>query len=50
MKQYSSDQELKDALNKAWKELSKKSLKPFLDSLKNGIQELINRKGDKMYY
>ena len=33
-------------LNKAWKKLDEKSLKPFLDSLKNRVQELIIKKGD----
>ena len=37
-KQYFSVQELKDALNKAWKKLDEKSLKPFLVSLKNRVQ------------
>ena len=32
-----SVQDLKEALNKAWKELDEKSLKPFLDSLKNRV-------------
>ena len=49
-KQYFSVQELKDALNKAWKKLDEKSLKPFLDSLKNRVQELIIKKGDKIHY
>ena len=49
-KQYFSVQELKDALNKAWKKLDEKSLKPFLVSLKNRIQKLIIKKGDKKHY
>ena len=49
-KPYSSVLELKDALNKAWKELDEKSLKRFLDSLKNRVKELIIKKGDKIYY
>ena len=48
-KQYFSVQELKDALNKAWKKLDEKSLKHFLDSL-NRVQELIIKKGDKIHY
>ena len=47
-KQYFSVQELKDALNKAWNKLDKKSLKPFLDSLKNRVQELIIKKENKI--
>ena len=31
-------------------ELAKKSLKPFLDSLKNIDQELIIKEGDKIHY
>ena len=46
-KQYFSVQELKDALNKAWKKLDEKNLKPFLVSLKNRVQKLIIKKGDK---
>ena len=49
-KQYFSVQELKDALNKAWKKLDEKSLKPFLDSLKNRVKELIIKKGDNKHY
>ena len=49
-KQYSSVQELKEALNKACKELDEKSLKPFLDSLKNRVEELIIKKGGKIHY
>ena len=45
-----SVQELKDALNKAWKKLDEKSLKPFLVSLKNRVQKLIIKKGDKKHY
>ena len=48
-KQYFSVQELKDALNKDWKKLDEKSLKPFLDSLKNRVQVLIIKKGDKIH-
>ena len=49
-KQYFSVQELKDALNKTWKKRDEKSLKPFLDSLKNRVKELIIKKGDKIHY
>ena len=49
-KQYFSVQELKDALNKAWKKLDEKCLKPFLVSLKNRVQKLIIKKGDKKHY
>ena len=49
-KQYFSVQELKDALNNAWKKLDEKSLKPFLVSLKNRVQKLIIKKGDKKHY
>ena len=48
-KQYFSVQELKDALNKAWKKLDEKSLKPFLVSLKI-VKELIIKKGDNKHY
>ena len=40
-KQYFGAQELKDDLNKTWKKLDEKSLKPFLVSLKNRVKELI---------
>ena len=46
-KKYSRVQERKEALNEAWKKLDEKSFKPFLDSLQNGVQELIIKKGDK---
>ena len=49
-KQYFSVQELKDALNKTWKKLDEKSLKPFLVLLKNRVQELIIKKGDNKHY
>ena len=49
-KQYSSVPELKNILDKAWKELDEKSLRSFLDSLKNRIHELIIKKGDKIHY
>ena len=43
-------EELKDALNKAWKKLDEKSLRPFLVSLKNRVQKLIIKKGDNKHY
>ena len=49
-KQYFSAQELKDDLNKTWKKLDEKSLKPFLVLLKNRVQELIIKKGDNKNY
>ena len=49
-KQYFSVQELKNALNKAWKKLDEKSLKPFPGFIKNRVQELIIKKGDKKHY
>ena len=44
-KQYFSVQELKEVLNKAWKKLDEKSLKPFLVK----VQELIIKNGDNMH-
>ena len=49
-KQYFSVQELKNALNKTWKKLDEKSLKPFLVSLKNRVQGLIIKKVDNKHY
>ena len=49
-KQYFIVQELKDDLNEAWKELDEQGLKPFLDSLKSIVQQLIVKKGCKIHY